>query len=64
MALDRRAFSWWDERSGDWRIRPGRRDIRVARGSTACWSRGSRRVPGDARHVPHGRGSLLGAEPQ
>ncbi|MFJ9130301.1 glycoside hydrolase family 3 protein [Streptomyces sp. NPDC102340] len=33
IALDRRAFSWWDTESGAWRVRPGRWDVRVARSS-------------------------------
>ncbi|GAA2897760.1 glycoside hydrolase family 3 protein [Streptomyces mexicanus] len=52
VALDRRCFSWWDERSGAWRPRPGRWDIRVARSSRDVFHRFTAWLDTDGRLRP------------
>ncbi|MGD6741768.1 glycoside hydrolase family 3 protein [Streptomyces sp. BH106] len=49
IALDRRAFSWWDEDTSAWRVRPGRWDIRVARSSREVFDRFTVWIDGEGR---------------
>jgi len=60
VALDRRAFSWWDERAAAWRVRPGRWDILIARSSRDVFDRFTVWIDAEGRLRP---GSMNGTPP-